>query len=151
VTTPTRQRGITLIEILVAVLVLSVGLLGLAGLQTSALRNNHSSFERSLAVMESYSIIDAMRADREGAENGDFNIGLEDEPTGASFAANELTKWRNRLIAQLGPDATGSVNCNGLLCSIVVQWNDARGTRSVANPDIPDDSTQHQVLSEVQL
>lgn len=142
------QSGVTLVEVLVAVLVLSVGLLGLAGLQTSALRNNQSSMERSLAVIESYGIVDAMRADRDNAENGAFDIGLEDSPTGGSFAGNELTKWRNRLIAQLGPGATGSIACNGRQCTIIVQWDDSRGSHDASDAQA---GTAHQVVTEVQL
>lgn len=142
------QSGMTLVEVLVAVLVLAVGLLGLAGLQTSALRNNQSSMERSLAVIESYGIVDAMRADRANAENGAFDIGLEDSPTGGSFAGNELTKWRNRLVAQLGPGATGSIACNGLQCTVIVQWDDSRGNHDAADAQ---DGAAHQVVTEVQL
>ncbi|WP_435751028.1 type IV pilus modification protein PilV [Thauera sp. AutoDN2] len=122
----TRQAGVSLIEVLVAVLVLSLGLLGMAGLQTSALRNNQSAFERSVAVIESYSIVDAMRVDRVNAVNGVFNILIDGTPVGGTFAGNELAKWRNRLAAQLGAGAAGSVNCNGAACTITVRWQDER-------------------------
>lgn len=136
------QRGVTLLEVLIAVVVLSLGMLGLAGLQTNALRNNQSSMERSMAIVESYSIADAMRVDRANAESGAFNIGIDGTPTGNTFAANELIKWRNRLTALLGADATGSVACNGTACTIVVRWNDQRGTAGVA---------QQQITTQVQL
>ena len=136
------QAGVGLLEVLIAVLVLSFGLLGLAGLQMSALRNNQSAMERSMAVVESYTIVDAMRVDRTNAINGAFNLGLESDPAGATFAANELTKWRNRLGLLLGPDATGSVACNGAECTVIVQWNDQRGTAG--------DALQ-QIATQVQL
>lgn len=136
------QAGATLLEILIAVLVLSLGLLGLAGLQTSALRNNQSAMERSMAVVESYSIVDAMRVDRANAEAGAFNIALDASPVGSTFASNELIKWRNRLVVLLGADATGSVVCNATACTIVVQWNDQRGTNGVA---------QQQIITQVQI
>ncbi len=136
------QRGVSLLEVLIAVLVLSFGLLGLAGLQMSALRNNQSAMERSMAVVESYTIVDAMRVDRTNAINGAFNIALDSTPSGSSFAANELVKWRARLVLLLGPDATGSVNCNGADCTIVVQWNDERGTQG---------ENDQQIATQVQL
>lgn len=131
-----RSQGITLLEVLIAVLVLSLGLLGLAGLQMSALRNNESSLQRSMAVIESYSIVDAMRIDRTNARNGAFNITLDDDPASGTFAGNQLEDWRTRLAALLGPAATGSVNCAGTSCTVIVRWNDQRGTSGAADQTI---------------
>jgi type IV pilus assembly protein PilV len=61
------NRGFTLLEVLVAVLVLSIGLLGLAGLQAASLRNNHSGYLRSQATILAYDYIDRMRANRDVA------------------------------------------------------------------------------------
>jgi type IV pilus assembly protein PilV len=122
-----RQRGVGLIEVLIAVLILSIGLLGLAGLQLRTLRNNESSLERGVAVVEIHAIADAMRADRVNAQNGLFNIALNAAaPTGTTFREVVLASWRANLLSALGPDATGSVNCNGLDCTIMVDWNDTR-------------------------
>jgi type IV pilus assembly protein PilV len=125
-----RQRGVGIIEILVAVLVLSIGLLGLAGLQVRTLRNSQSALERGVAVMETHAIADAMRADRANALGDDFDIALgAAAPTGTTFAEKALAAWRNNLIASLGAGATGSVACNAADCTIVIQWNDSRGTQ----------------------
>ena len=70
------QRGVGIIEILVAVLVLSIGLLGLAGLQMRTLRDNESALERGVAVFETHAIADAMRADRVNAIDHSFDIAL---------------------------------------------------------------------------
>ena len=48
---PTGQQGMSLLEVLIAVLVLAIGLLGIAALQATALRNSQSSLERNQAVM----------------------------------------------------------------------------------------------------
>jgi type IV pilus assembly protein PilV len=126
------QRGVGIVEVLVAVLVLSIGLLGLAGLQMRTLRNTESSLERGVAVIQTHAIADAMRADRLAAIEApyQYNIALGDAaPTANSTLAEKiLADWRNNLIATLGEDATGSVNCNGALCEIVIQWNDSRGS-----------------------
>jgi type IV pilus assembly protein PilV len=133
---------------MIAALVLSIGLLGLAGLQMNALKNNQSSMERSMAVIESYSVVEAMRSDRTNAINGAFNIGLDETPSGTSYADNELTNWRNRLATLLGPDATGSVACAGAGCTIIIQWNDSRGIEV----DVADDPMEAmQVVTEVRL
>jgi type IV pilus assembly protein PilV len=129
-----RQRGFGLIEVLVAVVVLSIGLLGLAGLQLRTMRNNESSFERGMAVVETHSIVEAMRADRINAINGNFNIAIDaDPPTGTTFADTAVASWRANLQALFGSTASGSVACNGSACTIVVRWDDTRGTGGTDN------------------
>src|SRR3546814_2402887 len=68
------MRGTTLSEVLIAVLVLGIGMLGIASLQATSLRNSQSSLERSQAVIATYAIIDAMRANRNDALAGAYNI-----------------------------------------------------------------------------
>jgi len=62
-----RQSGFTLLEVLVAILVLSIGLLGLAGLMASSIRNNHSAYQRTQATWLAYDMIDRMRVNRANA------------------------------------------------------------------------------------
>ncbi len=57
-----KQRGESLVEVMVAVLVLSVGLLGLAGLQAAGIRQNSSSYMRTQAVFLADQILDRVRA-----------------------------------------------------------------------------------------
>lgn len=122
------QRGVGIIEVLIALLIMSIGLLGMAALQVRTMRNNQSAMERSMAVAETHAIADAMRADRVNAINGRFDIGLDDDaPTGSTFRETVLAAWRANLESALGEGATGSVDCNGTLCEIVIQWNDSRG------------------------
>lgn len=122
------QRGVGIIEVLIALLILSIGLLGMAALQVRTMRNNESALERSMAVAETHAIADAMRADRTNAINGLFDIALDDAaPGGSTFRETVLAAWRANLENALGEDATGSVDCNGSLCEIVIQWNDSRG------------------------
>jgi type IV pilus assembly protein PilV len=121
-----RQAGVGLIEVLVAVLVLSIGLLGLAGLQMRTLRNSQSSLERGVAVVETHAVADAMRADRINATNGLFDIALgAADPGGTTFADVVLAGWRENLRNSLGEEADGAVDCNGALCRIDVRWNDS--------------------------
>jgi type IV pilus assembly protein PilV len=143
------QRGVGMVEVLVAVLVLSIGLLGLAGLQVRTLRNSQSALERGVAVIETHAIVDAMRADRVNAMGDDFDISLTAAaPTGTTFAEEALAGWRANLITSLGDDATGSVACNGADCVIVVQWNDSRGTQTT---DTAAGSVTQTLRTQVQL
>ena len=60
--TARQMRGMSMIEVLVSVMVLGVGLLGIAAMQSIALRGGQGSLESSQAVMAANSIIEAMRA-----------------------------------------------------------------------------------------
>ena len=84
-----RTQGFALLEVLIAVLVLSIGLLGTAALQASALRNNQSSLERSMAVAQSYAILDAIRASAAEARMAQPSFaGQRQAATAASAAYN---------------------------------------------------------------
>ncbi len=120
------QAGVGLIEVLIAVLVLCFGMLGLIALQLTTLKQNQSALERGLAVVQSHSIIDAMRADRNNALSGGFNIALDAEPGGNStFADTAIAAWRSDLQELFGDDSTGAISCDGARCTITVQWNDS--------------------------
>lgn len=80
------DNGFTLIEVLVTLIVLSVGLLSLAGLQVFGLRTSHSASLRTQATIQSYDIIDRMRANLRGVQNGNY-----DQPTQAGSAGVEKT------------------------------------------------------------
>jgi type IV pilus assembly protein PilV len=123
-----QQRGVGLIEVLIAVLILSFGMLGIASLQMSSLRNNQSALERGMVTVQTHSIVDAMHADRETAADHGFDIALDAAaPTGNTFPAVALRTWRTNLRNALGDDATGSVVCDGA-CTITIRWNDSRGS-----------------------
>jgi type IV pilus assembly protein PilV len=58
----TRQSGFSLIEILIAIVIASIGLLGLASMQATGLKNNQSAYQRSQATVLAYDYADRMRA-----------------------------------------------------------------------------------------
>jgi len=68
------QRGFTLLEVLIAVVILSVGLLGLAALQATSLKSNHHSLIRSQIAILSYDMVDRMRANRPAVILGDYDL-----------------------------------------------------------------------------
>lgn len=126
-----RNRGVGLIEVLIAVLVLAIGLLGIAGLQARAIKNSQSAYERSQAVMLSYFMLDAMRANVEAARAGLYNLGETcNVPDGtASLIANDQSTWLQALKTTLGDRDTtcGSINCVGGTCTVEIRWDDSRG------------------------
>jgi type IV pilus assembly protein PilV len=54
--------GFTLLEVMVALLVFSIGLLGLAGLQASSLQNNKTADMRSVAIIAAHDMAERIRA-----------------------------------------------------------------------------------------
>ena len=121
------QQGATMIEVLVAVVVLSIGLLGLAGLQSVGLTHNQSANFRSTATMMSYSILDSMRANRIEARNGSYNVSIGAAiPSGTTVHEQDMSLWLNELALRL-PSGTGAINVNGNTVTITVQWDDSRG------------------------
>lgn len=122
-----RERGISLIEMLVALLVLSFGLLGLAGLQANSLRNNTSAFHRTQANALAFDIMDRMRANKVAALNLSYNIALGSGATGSTIPAIDLGEWKANLAGL--PSGDGSVQCATAtrICTVTVQWDDTRG------------------------
>jgi type IV pilus assembly protein PilV len=132
------QRGVGLIEILVAVLILSLGLLGMAGLQANALKANQGSYTRTQAVMLSYYILDAMRADRGNAINLSYNMNATCLPgaiTTADLAGNTRRQWLTSLRDNLGDANTtcGAITCDADgNCTVSITWDDSRAAGGTA-------------------
>lgn len=124
-----QQRGASLIEVLVAALILGFGMLGIAALQSLALRNSQSALERSQAVMHSYAILDAMRANPQVARSGGYNIARTCSPPAAGdLRANDLRRWIGNLQTHVGDTACGRIACAAGVCTVTVEWDDSRGT-----------------------
>ena len=122
------MRGFTLLEVLVAIVVLSIGLLGLAGLMASSLKNSHSAYQRTQATWLAYDALDRMRANRQVALAGGYNLALGATPGGSDLAATDLGEWDAALTNTL-PAGDGSIAvAAGGAVKVIVQWNDTRGT-----------------------
>jgi len=137
------QSGFSLVEVLVALLILTVGLLGLAGLQGRGLRGSQSALVRSRAVQCAEDILDRMRANRSNAAAYAVDIGnpgpdewedmddLISELSGyAGIVQADLVEWKFSL-AQSLPEGDGSVAVNGNLTTVVVQWTESGATQTV--------------------
>ena len=119
--------GVGLIEVLVAVLVLSIGLLGVAALQATALRSSQSSLERSQGVIHAHSIFDMMRANTDEARAGAYVMPLTcAAPAGGSVSANDKRTWIQSMQQDLGAEACGQITCTAPFCTVTVRWNDSR-------------------------
>lgn len=126
-------RGASLIEVLVAVLIMAIGLLGIAALQAAALRNGQSALERTQGVVQTYAMLDAMRANATAARANNYNkaktcTAPAVPTTGATLVDNDWNSWMTALQASMGASACGQITCASNVCTIVVTWDDSRGT-----------------------
>lgn len=131
-----RQQGFSLLEVLITMLVVSFGLLGIAGIIITSLKNNQSSYARSQASLMVNDIVDRMRANRSSAEASPspYNLALSAAPSGADIASADLTEWRAALATNL-PAGTGAVAVDDATrkVTVTVQWNDTHGTADTAH------------------
>lgn len=130
-----KQRGFTLLEVLIALLILSIGLLGLAALQTTGLRSNEMASMRTTATQLAYDMSDRMRANTAGVDANEYVLtGGVAPPTGSTaVAAMDLDAWYNAVIALPGGrssitqcDGTSVPPCDGITHIITVQWDEMR-------------------------
>lgn len=130
-----RQHGFTLLEVLVALLIVSIGLLGLAALMSTSLKNNQGASQRSQATWLAYDILDRMRANETLALSGAYNITQgatapacpANANTSAQVVQCDKSQWEAELAAAL-PSGDGSVSVNNQgVATITVYWNDSRG------------------------
>ncbi|MBI1904763.1 MAG: type IV pilus modification protein PilV [Rhodocyclales bacterium] len=95
-------------EVLVALVVLSFGLLGQAGLQAAAMKVNQGAMLRSHATTLAYDILDRMRANSSAATGGSYLVGWGAVSPGATVVSTDLSEWKGRLAAML-PSGDGRV------------------------------------------
>lgn len=113
------QRGVTLLEVLVSLLILSLGLLGYAGLQAVTVKNNHNAYLRSQATTLAYNVLDRMRANRAGISGYVAAYGAT--PSGADAQA-----WKTDLEARL-PDGEAAITYDATTgaATVSIKWFDS--------------------------
>lgn len=130
-----RQRGMTLIEILVAVVVLSIGLLGLAGLQLKGMQVNQGSIYRWQAAMLAQDIADRMRADRASASAGNYTLAAGGAASGSGSPATQasINQWLTQVAALPAGSAviTAPTGPASNQVTITVGWVDTRANAGV--------------------
>lgn len=134
-----------MIEVLITLIVLAVGLLGFALLQTMNLRYTQSANARTQATNLAYDLLDQMRANRyqaawyggasgAGFEAGSVTAGNCSRPTGNVSVSESVTRWKCQVVQALGPTASAQVNYSGYGdVTIVIDWGDQRWDEE--NPD----------------
>jgi type IV pilus assembly protein PilV len=140
-----REAGVSLIEVLVALLVVSFGVLAMSGLLTNATRYGKTSEFRAIATLLANDIADRMRANMPGVKGGSYALAdayerldsppdadpncTEEKPCvgdeGAALAAKDLADWRRALYFGL-PGGAGYINvkADGTSADVWVAWTD---------------------------
>ena len=120
------EFGSTLIEVLITVMVLSVGLLGMATLQFDAIKRNTDSYLRSQAVNLAYDMSDRIRSNRSGAADDSYVIAIDGVIAGKTTQASlDLKVWLANLAAEL-PSGDGQITKTGNEFTITVCWDETR-------------------------
>ena len=138
-----KNAGFTLIEVLIAMVVLAIGLLGLAGLQVTSLKNNQSAYNLSQATQLAYDLADRMRANVAGAAT--YTTGTAatiancKNTTGCSpteMAVNDLFEWNSAISAALPNGGTGTITISDGVYSITISWTENRDDNAYGVSDI---------------
>jgi type IV pilus assembly protein PilV len=120
----TRESGFTMIEVMIAVVIVSFGLLGFAGLLTKAIQDNRVAYMRSQATILAYDITERMRANRNAAISGGYTIAMGSNAAGTTLAALDTQDWKGNL-ASLLPGGDGAVNVDGNgNATITIRWDE---------------------------
>lgn len=159
-------RGFTLLEVLVAVLIFSLGLMGLAGLLAVSVKTNHAAYLRTQATFLAQGMADRMRANVLGLWNNSYNIALTAPlttkitlPTTCTSAAcnysdvatRDLDIFQDQLMTFL-PSPRTMIACNTTqvptadqmlslppysgTCELMIQWGDVSNLEGKANPNV---------------
>lgn len=116
----------TLIEVLVTLVIMSVGLLGVAALQLTTVRNNYDAFVRSQAAVLASDMLDRMRANRNNALGYVVAVGAA---VPATPAGADIALWRRSLGDQL-PSGEGGIAFDAAtrVVTITIQWRERTET-----------------------
>ncbi|CZI79027.1 TPA: type IV pilus modification protein PilV [Legionella pneumophila] len=144
-----KDKGMTLLEVLISVVILAVGMLGIASMLIVSNKANNSSYAKLQAVQAVYDIFDRIRANSDAASNGSYNvsnIGSNGYPTSVSAPSvlcnasvcnpNQLARydtwyWLTKVVSQL-PNGSGSITsalsgvAGNTVITVTVQWDDSK-------------------------
>jgi type IV pilus assembly protein PilV len=151
-----RSRGVGMIEVLVAVVVVSLGLLGVATSLLEVTRSTSSSYLKQQAVQQAYAMLDRMRANAlEGRllSGNPYVVAMQSATaatpnascvstacTPAQLAGLDVQQWLNDLKTVLPGGqgsvavATGGPQNNAAIVTLTVRWSDAPAQNAFNGP-----------------
>ncbi|MEM7401625.1 MAG: type IV pilus modification protein PilV [Pseudomonadota bacterium] len=151
-----NNNGFTLMEVLVALAVLSIGLLGMAGMQLFSMKSSHNAYLQSQASYFAYDLIDKMRANPIGFDGGNYDSTFTSIPASPSdcqgttctpteLASYDLAQWKCSLgsyendsacdpplnMTSVLPNGDGAVSRDGDDVTVTVQWGAGANQESI--------------------
>ncbi len=142
-----QSFGFTLLEVLVAVVIVSLGMLGVAALLVTVHKADTSSYIQQQAVQTAYDMLDRMRANLQGTQAGNYigtYTGTPASPpacqgagntcTAQQMAAFDTSQWTSSLDEL--PSGSGTIasaaSSNGTInVTVSVSWSDAPGVQAI--------------------
>lgn len=160
-----RQRGFSLIEVLVTMGILAVALMGLAFLQAQGMQMNTSAYSRTQASLLANDIIDRMRVSGLNPATYDtdgFDPDTDScDETGAPSADNDRNCWYRLIYGDPGadlppalPNGGGTIDVNGTTVTVTINWTERPSGRrdNDFNPaDLTDEDTNRSMSVSVAL
>ncbi len=169
-----QQSGMTLIEVLIAFVILAIGMLGIAGMLLISSKANNSSYAKQQAVQCIYDIFDKIRANNQTAINGSYNISninssgtpiLPPAPavmcnqspcSSTQLAAYDTWYWLTYDVTRL-PSGSGSISSapapgtgGNTLITVTVQWDDSLAQNLVGASSAPAAANPNYVQLSIQ-
>ncbi|MHA7879896.1 MAG: type IV pilus modification protein PilV [Saccharospirillum sp.] len=125
-----KEQGVGLIEVLISLLILSIGLLGMAALQARGLTMTTESLQRTQATVLANDLIERARANRPNIADYAMPFANPLPTCDTSFSIdnsgvseNDLDEWQNNLACLLS-SGNGQVVINGNVIQVTIQWQD---------------------------
>ncbi len=134
-----RINGFTLLEVLIAMLIMAIGVLGITALQFKGLQYNQDAYYRSQVNLIAYDIADRMRLNQANAATYATSLtnwavpataptGCNQTGTAAVGVASDLACWKLQLYTALPPDSIANINNDGSgLYTVTLTWQDREG------------------------
>lgn len=113
------QQGVGLMEVMIAILILSISLLTIASLQSKSLQYNQSAYWRSQANVLAYDLFDRVRS-----------LNSEEKAVAATGEHTQITQWK-AVLGRVLPGGDGDMECEEFgtpavrLCTVTVSWDES--------------------------